>query len=79
MRSASMDETCDNVKVDKSYSDNREELDNTDWEDGVVATDDHPVTIEVNVAPDSAGQKRIRRASAEDKVNYLIQTIVELV
>lgn len=48
--------------------DNKEELDDSDWEDGTVAMDDHPMTIELNVTPVSSVQKQIRRASAEDKV-----------
>ncbi|KAJ7964480.1 DNA repair protein RAD4 [Quillaja saponaria] len=50
---------------------NKEEIDDLDWEDGSIAnlgsTDNMPVTIELNVTPDSARQKRTRRASAADK------------
>lgn len=48
--------------------DEKEELHDSDWEDGAVAMDDRPVTVELNVTPDSAVRKQIRRASAEDKV-----------
>ncbi|KAI4307652.1 hypothetical protein L6164_030818 [Bauhinia variegata] len=61
-------EKCSNRSLDKSCSDKNEELDDSDWEDGLVATDDRPITIELTaVTPDSAKQKQIRRASAGDK------------
>ncbi|KAK2448890.1 DNA repair protein Rad4 family [Trifolium repens] len=34
---------------------------------GLFAMDDHSMTIELNVTPDSSVKKQIRRASAEDK------------
>jgi xeroderma pigmentosum group C-complementing protein len=49
--------------------DKKEELDDSDWEDGTVAMDDHSMTIELNVTPDSSVQKQIRRASAKDKAS----------
>ncbi|ESW13736.2 hypothetical protein PHAVU_008G233100 [Phaseolus vulgaris] len=51
----------------QEYFDNKEELDDSDWEDGVVARDDHPVTIELNLTPNKTVQKQVRRASVEDK------------
>ncbi|KAK7321488.1 hypothetical protein VNO77_32191 [Canavalia gladiata] len=65
IENASAEEKCGNL--DKGYLDNKEEQDDSDWEDGTVATDDHPVTIELNVTPHSIVQKQIHRASAEDK------------
>ncbi|XP_061349363.1 DNA repair protein RAD4 isoform X2 [Gastrolobium bilobum] len=67
MGDASAKEKCGNESLDQGYLDNEEELDDSDWEDGTVAMDDRPVTIELNVTPDSAVKKQIRRASAEDK------------
>ncbi|XP_027192928.1 DNA repair protein RAD4 isoform X3 [Cicer arietinum] len=63
----SAEEKCGHVSLDQGYMDNKEELDDSDWEDGTVAMDDHPMTIELNVTPVSSVQKQIRRASAEDK------------
>ncbi|RDX74721.1 DNA repair protein RAD4, partial [Mucuna pruriens] len=65
MENASAEEKCGNSGQD--YLDNKEELDDSDWEDGTVARDDHPVTIELNMTPHSTVKKQIRRASAEDK------------
>ncbi|MCI30738.1 DNA repair protein complementing XP-C cells, partial [Trifolium medium] len=45
--------------------DKKEELDDSDWEDGTVAMDDHSMTIELNVTPDSSVPKKIRRELAE--------------
>ncbi|KAJ1391145.1 Transglutaminase-like [Sesbania bispinosa] len=67
IKSDSTKEKSGHVSLDQGYMDNKEELDDSDWEDGTVAMDDRPVTIELNVTPDSAVQKQIRRASAEDK------------
>ncbi|XP_039690215.1 DNA repair protein RAD4 isoform X2 [Medicago truncatula] len=63
----SADEKCGHVSIDEGCIDKKEELDDSDWEDGTVAMDDHPMTIELNVTPDSSVKKQIRRASAEDK------------
>ncbi|KAF7816466.1 DNA repair protein RAD4 isoform X1 [Senna tora] len=65
--SAEAEEKCVNASLDKINSDNKEELDDSDWEDGSVATNTLPMTIELNVTPDSTVQKRIRRTSAQDK------------
>ncbi|CAJ1970819.1 unnamed protein product [Sphenostylis stenocarpa] len=65
MEKASAGEKCGNSGQDGL--DNNEELDDSDWEDGVVIRDDHPVTIELNMTPNSTVQKQVRRASAEDK------------
>lgn len=73
MEHASAGEKCSNSGQD--YLDNKEELDDSDWEDGTVARDDHPVTIELNITPNSTVQKQIRRASAEDKVNCYITEV----
>ncbi|XP_052726213.1 DNA repair protein RAD4-like [Vigna angularis] len=62
---ASAGEKCSSSGQD--HLDNKEELDDSDWEDGVIASDDHPVTIELNMTPHSTVQKQVRRASAEDK------------
>ncbi|XP_028799917.1 DNA repair protein RAD4-like [Neltuma alba] len=67
MRNASLKEKCDDVSSDKSHLNNKEEMDDSDWEEGSIATDDHPMTIELNVTPDLSTQKQIRRASAQDK------------
>lgn len=75
MRNASTEEKCVNASLDRSNLDNKEEMDDSDWEDGRVATDDCPMTIELNVTSDSAVQKRIRRASAQDKVRYYLLAI----
>ncbi|XP_045828948.1 DNA repair protein RAD4 isoform X1 [Trifolium pratense] len=61
------EEKCGHVCLDEGYMDKKEELDDLDWEDGTVATDDHSMTIELNVTPDSSVPKKIRRVSAEDK------------
>ncbi|XP_058748032.1 DNA repair protein RAD4 isoform X2 [Vicia villosa] len=63
----SAEEKCGHVSLDEGYADKKEELDDSDWEDGTVAMDDLPMTIELNVTPDSSLKKQIRRASAEDK------------
>ncbi|CAK8538012.1 unnamed protein product [Lathyrus sativus] len=63
----SAEEKCGRVSLDEGYVDKKEELDDSDWEDGTVAMDDFPVTIELNVTPDSSVKKQIRRVSAEDK------------
>ncbi|XP_014502633.1 DNA repair protein RAD4 isoform X1 [Vigna radiata var. radiata] len=62
---ASAGEKCSSSGQD--HLDNKEELDDSDWEDGVIARDDHPVTIELNMSPHSTVQKQVRRASATDK------------
>ncbi|CAL0307656.1 unnamed protein product [Lupinus luteus] len=67
MGDASAEEKCGNVSLDKGYLDSKEELDDSDWEDGTVPKDDHPMTIELNVTPDSAVKKQSHRASAKDK------------
>ncbi|PNY07154.1 DNA repair complementing XP-C cells-like protein [Trifolium pratense] len=48
------EEKCGHVCLDEGYMDKKEELDDLDWEDGTVATDDHSMTIELNVTPDSS-------------------------
>lgn len=78
-RNASIEEKCANASLNKSNLDNKEELDDSDWEDGSVATDVRPMTIELNVTTDSTVPKRIRRASAQDKVKYYLLTIAQLV
>ncbi|KAK7385674.1 hypothetical protein VNO78_31458 [Psophocarpus tetragonolobus] len=61
----SAEERCGNCG--QEYLDSKEELDESDWEDGLVAREDHTMTIELNMTPPSIVQKQIRRASAEDK------------
>ncbi|KAI5434745.1 DNA repair protein RAD4 [Lathyrus oleraceus] len=63
----SAEEKCGRVSLDEGYMDKKEELNDSDWEDGTVAMDDFPVTIELNVTPGSSVKKQIRRVSAEDK------------
>lgn len=65
----SADEKCGHLSIDEGCIDKKEELDDSDWEDGTVAMDDQSMTIELNVTPDSSVKKQIRRASAEDKVS----------
>lgn len=65
----SAEEKCGRVSLDEGYMDKKEELNDSDWEDGTVAMDDFPVTIELNVTPGSSVKKQIRRVSAEDKVS----------
>lgn len=60
---------CGHVSLDQGYMDKKEELDDSDWEDGIVAMDDCAMTIELDLTPDSSVQRQIRRASAEDKVS----------
>jgi len=75
---ASAREKCSSSGQD--YFNNKEELDDSDWEDGVVARDDNPVTIELNLTPHSTVQKKVRRASVEDKVNcYSIELGLALI
>jgi xeroderma pigmentosum group C-complementing protein len=63
------EEKSGHVSLDEDYMDKKEEMDDSDWEDGTVAMDDHSMTIELNVTPDSSTQKQIRRASAKDKAS----------
>ncbi|KAK7276237.1 hypothetical protein RIF29_17374 [Crotalaria pallida] len=67
MGNASAEEKCGNASSDQGYLDNKEELNDSDWEDGTVAKDDRPVTVEFDVTPDSVVKKQSRRATAEDK------------
>lgn len=56
------------------FSENQEELNDSDWEDGSIPMSDStcnlPVTIEFSETPNSGIRKPVRRASAEDKVDY---------
>ncbi|KAK7300683.1 hypothetical protein RJT34_11531 [Clitoria ternatea] len=65
MENASAEDKCGNLN--QGYLDNKEELDDSDWEDGTISMDNRPVTIELNVTPHSTVKKQNRRASAEDK------------
>lgn len=55
-----------------SLSDSREEMNDSDWEDGSIpiscSTDNEQVTIEFDETPDSVKRKPVRRPTAEDKV-----------
>lgn len=72
-RKVSAEGKVDGESLGCTSTDIREELDDSDWEEGSIpvsnSAGDHEVTIELNETPDSARKKRIRRASAEDKVN----------
>lgn len=55
-------------------SESREEMDDADWEDGSIpimeSSYNDQVTIEFSGISDNVGRKPIRRATAEDKVNF---------
>ena len=74
MGNASAEDKSNNISLDQGFLD-KEELDDSDWEEGTVAMDDRPVSIEFNVTPDSTAQKQMRRASAKDKVNYYLSAV----
>ena len=74
MGNASAEDKSNNISLDQGFLD-KEELDDSDWEEGTVAMDDRPVSIEFNVTPDSTVQKQMRRASAKDKVNYYLSAV----
>ncbi|MED6180372.1 hypothetical protein PIB30_009725 [Stylosanthes scabra] len=65
--STSAEEKCNNISIDQRYLDNKEELDDSDWEEGTISVDDRPVTIEFDVTPDPAVKNQVRRSSARDK------------
>ncbi|KAL6225771.1 hypothetical protein ACLB2K_004620 [Fragaria x ananassa] len=71
LRKVSRDTNGDEESFQCSFMDSREELDDSDWEDGPVPISNsmggHEVTIEINETPDSRRRKRSRRASVEDK------------
>lgn len=58
-----------------TLSEIREEMDDSDWEDGSIpildSASNHEVTIEFNETPDSVRRKPVRRATAEDKVDCI--------
>ena len=65
-------------KVDRgnfngTITDDRDEMNDSDWEDGSIpvlgSAENQEVTIEFNETPDSAKRKPVRRATAEEKVN----------
>ena len=72
-RKVSAEEKVDGKSFGCTSTNIGEELDDSDWEEGSIpisnSAGDHEVTIELNETPDSTRKKRIRRASAEDKVN----------
>ncbi|XP_004289443.1 PREDICTED: DNA repair protein complementing XP-C cells homolog [Fragaria vesca subsp. vesca] len=71
LRKVSRDTNGDEESFQCSFMDSREELNDSDWEDGPVPISNsmggHEVTIEINETPDSRRRKRSRRASVEDK------------
>lgn len=72
LRKISGEEKDDGKSFQCTFMDSKEELDDSDWEDGPVPVSNsigsHEVTIELNETPDSRRRKRSRRASVEDKV-----------
>ncbi|GAV76703.1 Rad4 domain-containing protein/BHD_1 domain-containing protein/BHD_2 domain-containing protein/BHD_3 domain-containing protein [Cephalotus follicularis] len=70
-------ERCGREAPADMSKDSRDEMDDSDWEDGSLPrldlADNHPddhckgVTVEFSESPDSAKRKPVRRASAEDK------------
>lgn len=72
LRKISREEKDDGKTFQCTFTDSKEELDDSDWEDGPVSVSNsigsHQVTIELNETPDSRRRKRSRRASVEDKV-----------
>ncbi|XP_009334424.2 DNA repair protein RAD4 [Pyrus x bretschneideri] len=70
-RKVSAEEKVDGESFGCTSTNIREELDDSDWEEGSIPISnfagDHEVTIELNETPDSTRKKRIHRASAEDK------------
>ena len=58
-----------------TLSESKEEMDDSDWEDGSIpvldSASNHEVTIEFNETPDSVRRRPVRRATAEDKVNCI--------
>ncbi|XP_062003363.1 DNA repair protein RAD4 isoform X1 [Rosa rugosa] len=71
LQKVSRDAKGDGESFQCSFTNSREELNDSDWEDGPVPISNsiggHEVTIEINETPDSRRQKRSRRASVEDK------------
>lgn len=72
LRKISREEKDDGKTFQCAFTDSKEELDDSDWEDGPVSVSNsigsHEVIIELNETPDSRRRKRSRRASVEDKV-----------
>lgn len=58
-----------------NHSDGMEEMEDADWEDGLIPNLDsignQEVTIEFDETSDSVTRKPIRRATAQDKVNCI--------
>lgn len=77
LRKVTRDTNGDEESFQCSFMDSREELNDSDWEDGPVPISNsmggHEVTIEINETPDSRRRKRSRRASVEDKVHQRSQ------
>ncbi|KAM7278405.1 hypothetical protein ACFE04_005539 [Oxalis oulophora] len=65
---------ANNCDTDTKSNQNDDEMNDSDWEDGSApALDNQPdncnkeISIEFNVSPDSGSQKKVRRATVEDK------------
>lgn len=76
------EERVDGGGLQNTLSENREELNDSDWEDGSIpildSTDNLPVTIEFSETPISDRRKPVRRASAEDKVNCTFKVVFDM-
>jgi xeroderma pigmentosum group C-complementing protein len=76
------EERVDGESLENTLSENREELNDSDWEDGSIpnldSTDNLPVTIEFSETPNSDRRKPVRRASAEDKVNFTYKIVLDM-
>lgn len=66
------EEKVDGETLQDPLSDSKEEMNDSDWEDGSIPNSDftgnQEVTIEFDETPDSVKRKPVRRATAEDKV-----------
>jgi hypothetical protein len=76
------EERFDRGSLQNTLSENREELNDSDWEDGSIpnldSTDNLPVTIEFSETANSDRRKPVRRSSAEDKVNYTFKIVLDM-
>lgn len=78
---STLEKEVDEKSSQDTYLNSGEDINESDWEEGSIPTldsvDNHQnagikeVTIELSGLLDSSQQKPIRRASAEDKVNYV--------
>lgn len=76
------EERLDGGSMQNASPENENELNDLDWEDGSIpildSTTNLPVTIEISETPNSNRRKPSRRASAEDKVNYILNNIGDM-